>query len=194
MHCEKCGKQIKDGSKFCQFCGEKIPNISFHKPSSSVKNDGKFNMDKIIKGSLAISFMIIALSVAYYFVIFIPHKENQIIEQQKIAQQLKEQKEEEEKNKAEEEKKNKATMLNVCLSLAQDNYSAVWASNCKSNASKISTGIANCRESSLSDSDCRSIWGNPDSSSDCSLPLDLAKSIEDSLNKRKDECFKKYPQ
>lgn len=21
MHCEKCGKQINDGSKFCQFCG-----------------------------------------------------------------------------------------------------------------------------------------------------------------------------
>lgn len=193
MFCDKCGKQIEGVSTFCKFCGEKILGV-VRKDSNVLTRKDKGNMDKFIKGSLAVSFIIIALSVAYYFVIFVPHKENKILEQQKIAQQLKEQKEEEEEKQEEEEKKNKATMLNICLSLAQDNYNAVWASNCKSNASKISTGLASCRESSLSDSDCRSIWGSPNAKPDCSLPLDLAKSIEDSLNKQKDECFKKYPQ
>ena len=47
MFCQKCGKEIKDGSKFCKYCGAELKIENPKKPNTS---DG--NTNKIIIGAL----------------------------------------------------------------------------------------------------------------------------------------------
>lgn len=77
-------------------------------------------LDKAVKISIIAGALIIALSIAYYLVIFMPQKEKARVEQQKQEQQAKD----EEKKRAEEKIVTNKRALNFCLSLADDNY---WA-------------------------------------------------------------------
>ena len=70
---------------------------------------------------------------------------------------------------AADEKSQQAELLQTCLSGAADDYSNNWASNC------MTSGTSN-------------------KGPDCTLPLTLAGSINQSLKDAKDECFKEYPQ
>lgn len=47
-------------------------------------------LDKALKISVTVGALIVALSIAYYLVIFLPHKATQALEQQKQEQQAKE--------------------------------------------------------------------------------------------------------
>lgn len=62
-------------------------------------------MDKFLRNSLGIAFLIIALSVAYYLVIFLPSKEQKISDQEtlKILQQQTNQQSEQSANEFEKE-------------------------------------------------------------------------------------------
>lgn len=154
-------------------------------------------LDKAVKISIIVGALIIGLSVAYYLVLYIPKRDKAKLEQQ--AQQAEQQKQEQQTKdealkKAEDEKNANKILLDDCLSTAQADYTLNWTEDCKANAKRVSNGIANCKTIGNSDSFCRSLWGSADASPNCSLPLDLSKSIEDSLTQQKNDCFKKYPQ
>lgn len=85
-------------------------------------------IDQIFKITVAIGILIVCLSVGYYFVLFLPQKENQKIELQKIEQEKKEQQEEQQQRARE----NRATSLSTCLSEAESNYSRNWGNECRS--------------------------------------------------------------
>jgi len=124
-------------------------------------------MNKLI----AISLLIIALSVGYYFVMYLPQKD-QSVQTAKTQQ---------------------ATMQRACLADAGTNYMATWAADCKANAQRITTGYQNCVNTGLGSAECLSIWNTPDSSASCSLPATTADSLNNSLQNDKEDCYKQYP-
>ena len=65
MFCPSCGKELKDGSKFCKYCGYKIKpkanvsNISNHKTNTT--QDNKERNEKILIGVLIVAIAVLAI-------------------------------------------------------------------------------------------------------------------------------------
>lgn len=148
------------------------------------------SLDKFTKIILIFSVLLVAFSAFYYFVIFLPQKEEAKIELEKEQQAQKQQ----EQKKEELERKKQQLLLDACLKDAYETYTADWTNACKLQAKRITEGIQSCISGYLTESDCKKIWGEPDDSPDCSLPADTADTLEKRLQQNKDECFKKYPQ
>ncbi len=119
MFCKKCGKEIEAGSEFCHFCGA-ITEVNYQKNIATNMKNKLTVLDKAVKVSIIAGALIVALSIAYYLVAFLPQKEKARVEQQKQEQQAKD----DEKKKAEDRTVANKKALNFCLSLADDNY---WA-------------------------------------------------------------------
>lgn len=124
-----------------------------------------------MKVLLSISALIIAISIGYYLLWYIP--------QQKAEQQH---------------------LLNLCLQGVEINYNKDWATNCKSRAKQVTEGYKNCiatapniLDSTTAKKQCASIWGKPDNSAKCSLPASLADSINKNMQNNKTDCFSQYP-
>jgi len=84
-----------------------------------IKNKNN-NIDDYLKLSIIGGMAIVALSIAYYFVIFIPQKESQKVELQK--EELRINQEKEEKN---------TSALKTCLYQAELSASNYWNKSCK---------------------------------------------------------------
>lgn len=141
-------------------------------------------LDRAIKLSIVSGILLISLAIFYYLVIFIPHREQAKLDQQKQQQ-----------TEADRQARLNSLKLSGCLDAAQGDYSANWASNCKSNAVAKTTGYNNClNEAYMTAATCASVWGSPDDSPNCSLPTALANSLDDGLKNARDECYKRYPQ
>jgi len=150
------------------------------------------NLDVITRLTILGSILLIAFSVFYYLVIYIPGKEKQRIEQQKH--------EEQQKKKAEESKR---FQLDTCLSEAEGQYTRDWNNECKSqgrlsvsceklldmtyNEYKEENNISN--EASLA-----KLTEFFDKRSDCScrLPLDNSDRINGWKKDAKAECYRRY--
>lgn len=78
------------------------------------------NIDDYLKLSIIGGIIIVAVSVAYYFVVFIPQKESQKVELQKEELRTSQQKEQE-----------KTSALKDCLHQADFNANAYWNKQCK---------------------------------------------------------------
>ena len=82
----------------------------------------------------------------------------------------------------------------LCIMSVESNNSATWSSNCIRRAKEIELGIESCMEGGyLSETYCKSLWGEPDPSASCALPLELAESINRTYENEKSECINKYP-
>ena len=78
-------------------------------------------MDKAVKITIIIAVLIIAMSVAYYLVVFLPHEEQMSLNQKQQALQ--------DTKKAANQK---ALDLEFCLSRADSDGSSFWDSECES--------------------------------------------------------------
>src|SRR4051812_43664076 len=71
--------------------------------------------------------------------------------------------------------------LQSCLDIADTTYSINWSTACHKNAERIKAGYSSCIKGSdgyaMTASDCRSIWGTPDDSANCSLPNATASTV-----------------
>jgi hypothetical protein len=152
---------------------------------------------------LSIAILIVALSVGYYFVLYLPQKEQRQIDLQKQQQQAKDKKEEEIKAQSQQ-------ALSDCISDAETNYSNNWFRECKSRGSltsrcislhemtfdeyakqnNIPSGTENIGERLKA---IDTFYKERDDCS-CRLPLDLADRLNKILENEKDLCLKKYPQ
>jgi hypothetical protein len=122
-------------------------------------------MDKLLKNSIIIAIAVVAFSVFYYFVIFLPAEQKAFREQQlKIEAEKQVQYEVAETRKREQQRTARYALL-ACFDRAVETYSMDWKSNCKSR-------------------------GLPDN---CTLPLNLADSLGKDRDRRKDDCFRLYP-
>ena len=142
---------------------------------------------------LGVSFLVISLSVAYYFVIFIPKKESAKIELQKQEQLKKEQKEQEVVEKGTETKQ----LLESCLKEANISSSNFWNSECKikgllsqSCIDFLDKGIEVYYDENISSDEII----KKKKECNCLLPKYNADRVDQHNKDLKDECFKKYPQ
>lgn len=78
------------------------------------------SIDDYLKLSVIGGIIIVVVSIAYYFVIFIPQKESQKVELQKEELRISQQREQE-----------KTTALKNCLLQADFNATAYWNKQCK---------------------------------------------------------------
>lgn len=84
------------------------------------------NLDKFTKITLIFSVLLVASSVSYYFVIFLPEKEEAKLELQKDKLRA----EEQEKTRLQLEKEENKEKLETCLSSVQKIYEARWDESC----------------------------------------------------------------
>lgn len=163
------------------------------------------NIDDYLKLAVIGAIIIIALSVAYYFVIFIPQKESQRTALQKeelrVSQQREQGKIDQEKQKQEQAKQ----ALDTCLENAETDYSRWWDQACKSRGlltsrciSLLDMTIADyAKEKGIPSNKEFTIYSDftkEKSDCSCSLPQTAADGIEKSRQDRKDICLKQYPQ
>lgn len=119
------------------------------------------------------SLLIVSLSIAYYFIIFLPGKEKlQLqIEQQKIESVIRIKQQEIETVTKKEQENNKIKLenklyLDLCLKNASESFTNNWNTGCEKN------GLGK----------------------QCELPTVWADTYTENLNSQKEDCFKKYPQ
>lgn len=163
----------------------------------------KFMVENWFKLSFAIAVILIGIAFFYYFVIFLPQKEQARINQQNQEQLAKEQKEQKEKEEA-------TKSLNFCLSFAEDNYSSMWNKECD----YLGELTTECKDILLntysynnyvskknlsiepSDKNYLSVIDYYKKKEECScrLPTTRADRLNESLKEDKAECYKKYPQ
>lgn len=123
-------------------------------------------LEQATKLAIISSLLLVAVSVFYYLIIYMPHKEEALLKLQKEEQVAKERKEAEERSAREIE-------LGNCLLYARAHYEENWATACQ-NESRRRLGL--------------------DTGPNCALSIEAAQR-QDALNKEsKDECYKKYPQ
>ena len=159
-------------------------------------------MDKINKLSLPVIILIssIILGSFYYATEVskqksVERQKEMMIEAENKRLEIENKRLEEEKNEAEKKRILKSNMLENCIKNAYIVYVNNWAKSCESNAKNISDGYKNCiNEGNLNASMCRSVWGEPDNRNNCTLPNQIGKRWDDTYQKEKDECYKKYPQ
>ena len=127
--------------------------------------------------------IVVALSVSYYYEIFLPHEEEKRINMEtwKLL-------------RAEQEANEKKESLNTCLLAAQQTYDDNWAYKCRSLVEAIEKY---CRRQSISDEEtCKATLkesrGVGNGSDDCPLPFEIIGHLKDWLYAAKDDCYKQY--
>ena len=149
-----------------------------------MEQEMKIDFKKLIIGVLAFSVLLVAFSLVYYYVYFLPQKEFMQLkyEEEKETKQLEleikqieleEQKQKQlqeqlEKEREEEKaiKERREYLLEECLQQAYDVYITGWNKDCEHLGKE----------------------------KDCRLPSDLADHWNEIHREYRDDCFKKYPQ
>lgn len=177
----------------------------------------KTKLDVVFKLVLSFSFILIALSVSYYFFIFLPKIEQGKFELAKQEQERKaeiaeeerqnKQKAEEKKQKLEEEKqeqeiqamqlkeaKTKDAKINLeyCLGEVERMYAVSWDSSCKTHIKTNEEELKDCLAYYTTKSMCDIYKVKYDSNDTCLLPKTKSESIEERREKNKEECYLKY--
>ncbi|OGD09446.1 hypothetical protein A2397_02025 [Candidatus Amesbacteria bacterium RIFOXYB1_FULL_44_23] len=177
-----------------------------------MSDDIKWVVDNAVK----LSILAIALSVAYYFVFFLPNKQNQELElkrqqyqDQIVAQQKEDEREQQKILDVQKQAAENRSLLDKCLENAEDSYHLNWRNSCRTRGLMPS----GCEEESinLEFSDYQKQHNLPTSTIEgwddywkvysakkdkctCSLPTYNADDITETEKNSKDECFKRYPQ
>lgn len=126
---------------------------------------------------VCVTLLIVALSVSYYFVIFLPQEHQLRLEMDRqekaAAQQRREEREREERRIKEEQsiKQHNSELLDTCLSDAGVNYITRWNNACKEGFGR-----------------------GGDTKEKCALPEWMADGYMKDYNTEKEDCFKRYPQ
>lgn len=166
------------------------------------------NTKNIILIGVSALMLLIALSVTYYFVIALPAQADAQfqLEKQKFDA---EQKEKEDKRKAEEAEKAeeeaaklaKESEYTECITEAENAFSWGWRSKCPIWKDEVDKAWKDCRSQVFSfetdqENKNRCIRSTPDYKEDeygvCLLPTSRIDDLEESRDKKKDECFKLY--
>jgi len=132
-------------------------------------------MDKFFKIFISISILLIGGSIFYYFVIFIPQKEQARIELERIKVELEQR----------EKERNKAN-LDICLTAAEASAKNSFVVICKSDK-RVSGGDNKVCEMGTAKDVIEFMNASY-------LRETLFKGILEKLEKDKAECFKRYPQ
>jgi hypothetical protein len=168
----------------------------------------------IVMGS--ISFLLVALSIAYYFILVLPKLQSQKIELERDKYATEKALELQKTNFEEEEKMRSKSELDICLTNALTAYHDNWERDCKIHKEDIESQIKrcqdsrnmnynSCKESGLEESFCKSQWLDTrdsycksqfeykeEENGNCLLPNTASERNNTYLSDKKDECYKRF--
>lgn len=154
--------------------------------------NNKTEIEKYTRLGLVGAVLLVAFSVFYYLVIYLPGKENQKIETQRL-----------EVEQQKKEKELKQESLSSCLTSADESYTNNWNNECKSQG-KLSDACIKLVKMTFDEYAKENNIPNEkrlvaidefyDKKHDCScrLPTYNADTIEGWKKDAKDECYKRY--
>lgn len=87
-------------------------------------------MDKLKNLALPISLLTVALSISYYFVIFLPHKQTRELDLKQLTIEAEKEKAIFEQQVSSDKEKAEKASLDNCLQSAHENYTNNWNLNC----------------------------------------------------------------
>jgi len=151
------------------------------------------------KTIISFAILIAALSIGYYFVLYLPQKERRHIELQ-----------EQEQLTRDRERLDRKKALNSCLVEADKTYADQWYRECKSQG-KLTDGCISLNEMGLGEyakqikdiqefkdveeiSDVIKDYEKEKYECSCKLPPVTADSVNNALQNNQDGCFRKHPQ
>lgn len=154
------------------------------------------NSQNILRLAAAAAILLVGVSVAYHYVIYIPAKD-EAARNYLVAKEDKAKAETDERaRRAELADKAKASAAQqrraayqVCVSSAQTDYGGRWAASCKRLASQSDQDRQNCVARGTAASTCFD-WYPVRSAESCALPTGLAKDYDDGLKDDKERCFR----
>lgn len=155
------------------------------------------------KAIISASFLIIALAVAYYFVIFLPHKDQEQIDLQKQEAAIKQQQQADTLKAALDKKR----ALDNCLNNTDTNYNQDWRNECRvrgllpsgcdEDTINISFKEYQMKNNLSGDNGFLDYlkWSDAtEKKCTCSLPMTIADAVNLQDKDAKDLCLKQYPQ
>lgn len=166
----------------------------------------EITLEKAIKLSILLVILLVGFAVFYHYVIFLPKKEEARLEQQRQEQLAKEFKEREEQEKEQQEKEEAKQALEACIANAETGYHNEWKEECKARGKLTSRCISlldmtfeeyaeqnNIPDDAIERITARLDFYNEQDECSCSLPLSIADRVNETLQKNKDYCLKRYP-
>ena len=138
--------------------------------------------------ALAAAALLVGLSIAYHYVIYIPEKDREAkLEAQTKAQtdaaQATDKQEEAEKNALA-----RRTNYRICLSAAQADYSSRWDASCKRRSEEADNSRAQCIAGGTNEDWCRSSYPSIPAA-DCSLPSSMSNEYDAMLKEDRKRCL-----
>lgn len=166
-------------------------------------------IDKIIKKlnklSLPTVILIASLVIGGFYYASEVNKQKSIERQQQIKLEQEKQEQLNKELKGQEAKTKAEQALNTCLANAEEDYSNQWYGECKTRGLLTSRCISlnemtfdeYAKQNNIPEdkrSDAITDFYKEKYECSCSLPLNNKDRIDESLQRDKDECFKRYPQ
>jgi hypothetical protein len=138
--------------------------------------------------AMALAAILIGLSIAYHYVIYIPEQDRARKLEAASTAQIEVKESGAKAAAAEKAALDRQTNYRVCLSSAQFNYEARWDSTCRERSQAADQSRAECLEKGTTAEWCRSYYP-PLASKDCQLPKTLSDGYDDALREEKKRCL-----
>ena len=173
-------------------------------------------MEKLNKLSLPAVILIASIILGGFYYVSQVNKQRSIEKQQQIEIEQKKQEQLDKELEEQQARKEAEQALNTCVATAEANYSNQWYRECKSRgeltgqciALKEMTFTEYLKDKGLTEEEYKKQRGITDDNvfsglldyakrqdeCSCRLPLANADRINESLEKNKAECFRRYPQ
>lgn len=145
----------------------------------------------ILKMALAIAALLVGLSVSYYYILYLPSRDQRAAEDREAAR--KEEKEQANRARlaAEKLRADKRANYNVCLSLAQATYNSRWEASCRERHSATLDSFNQCVAADYGAAFCKANY-KIEPEKECSLPNALADDYDVALREAKRLCLDEF--
>jgi hypothetical protein len=157
-------------------------------------------IDALLKLSVVAALLLGSSGVAYYYAIYLPHRDAEI----ENARALEQARAEADKSAMQERvaveqsqlaarraeaKAGAESRYQACIDNAGAVHSASWAAECKRLAEKAQQDHKDClSKSKLSEEYCDTAYRMRDASPNCTLPLKIATDLDGGLTKARNRC------
>jgi phage-related baseplate assembly protein len=138
--------------------------------------------------AIAATAILIGLSVAYHYVVYIPAKDREAKLESETTEQTKASEAREKEQAIEKAAADRRANYRVCLSTAQENYDSRWQSTCKSKSDDAARSRAQCIANGLSEEACMGYYP-PTAAKDCQLPSSVSENYDSMLKEDQKRCL-----
>jgi hypothetical protein len=149
--------------------------------------------DHVFKIIISICALIVALSIGYYFVIFIPHKEQVAVEKMQKEQDARIQEEKERETEKAKKEEDRKVQLESCLESAKHVFLEDNVQFCRSANSSAKLLYQNCI-SNLGPNEplCQAMEGSGNRPDNCELGGTAGQEVKDRYAKAKNSCHSNF--